>query len=64
MRYFIIYLIIGVAISFIYDLLQTYIIKREELRFNNWERIALILLWPFLMAHSSYQMIKNRFKDE
>ena len=64
MRYVIIYVIIGAVISFIYDLLQTYVIKREELRFNNWERVALMLLWSVLMTNSIYQMIKNRFKNE
>ena len=64
MKYIIIYAFIGIAISLIYDLLQTYVIKREELRFNNWERIALILLWPYLMIHSIYNIIKTGFKNE
>ena len=64
MRYIIIYAFIGIIISLIYDLLQTYVIKREELRFNNWERFALILLWPFIMSHSLYNIIKNGFKNE
>ena len=64
MRYVIIYVIIGAVISFIYDLLQTYVIKREELRFNNWERVAVMLLWPVLVTSSIYQIIKNRFKNE
>ena len=59
----ILYFIIGLCIAVFYDMVHYYMVKTEELRFNNWERLATILFWPIIMGFSIYQMLK-RNKDE
>ena len=59
----ILYLIIGLAISLFYDMVHYYLVKNEELRFNNWERLATVFFWPIIMGFSIYQMLKKN-KDE
>lgn len=43
------YILIGTAISIVYDTIQKYLVKKEELQFNNWERLLIITSWPIIM---------------
>lgn len=56
----ILYLIIGLCIAIFYDMVQYYLVKTEELRFNNMERLLTILFWPIVMGFAMYGFFKKK----
>jgi uncharacterized membrane protein YhdT len=53
-----IYLILGALFIGFIDVLAS-INPNTDTQFNNWERIAAILLWPVLFIIFIYNMFKN-----
>jgi hypothetical protein len=43
------YILVGMIIAFISDMIMRHIIKKVELEFTMAERIAIILLWPIFI---------------
>jgi hypothetical protein len=43
------YILVGLIIAFISDMIMRHIIKKAELEFTMTERIAIILLWPIFI---------------
>lgn len=43
------YILIGLIFTLIYDLIQTYLVKRDELAFTNWERLMIVFGWPIII---------------
>jgi len=43
------YILIGLIFTLIYDLIQAYLVKREELAFTNWERLMIVFGWPIII---------------
>ena len=46
------YILIGLIFTLIYDLIKTYLVKREELAFTNWERLMIVFGWPIIIIVS------------
>ena len=63
LKIFMPYLIIGLVIAMIYDYLLSKL-DDEELHFNNFERIIMILLWPIFVLFSIIAFIKQFNKNE
>jgi Mn2+/Fe2+ NRAMP family transporter len=57
------YLILGLVIAMIYDYLLSKL-ENEELHFNNFERIIMILFWPIFVLFSIIAFIKQFNKNE
>lgn len=54
----IIYLLIGLLVSILFD----WVMKKmpiEELQFTNWERLVLIVIWPLAVLWAIYGFFKN-----
>ena len=55
------YLLIGTLLTAFYDWLQYKIVKKESLRFTNWERFLLITGYPIIIILSIIK--KNKTND-
>lgn len=54
----IIYFLIGLLISIIFDLvLKT--IPQKNIQFTNWERLIIIPIWPLAILWAIYGFFKN-----
>ena len=53
-----IYLILGTLFIGFIDVLAS-VNPNTDTRFNNWERIMAILLWPIMFVIFVYNMLKN-----
>jgi hypothetical protein len=59
----IIYLLIGLLISLLFD----WVMKKlpiEELQFTNWERLVIITIWPFAIFWAIYSFFKNKNNND
>jgi hypothetical protein len=57
----IIYLLIGLFVSILFD----WVMKKmpiEELQFTNWERLVIITIWPLAILWAIYGFFKNTNK--
>ena len=63
LKIFMPYLITGLVIAMIYDYLLSKL-EDEELHFNNFERIIMILFWPIFLLFSIIAFIKQFNKNE
>ena len=52
------YILIGIFLNMAYDLFIDLLDDKEELRFNFFERMVVIILWPLAL----YQFIKGMFR--
>lgn len=59
MNYIITYFIIGFILTIIYDMIGIYLVKRDELKFTNAERILLLLFWPLVISISIIKSLKD-----
>lgn len=60
---FLIYLTIGVSITWLYDtILQK--TQTEDMQFNNWERLFVTLIWPFALLWSIYTITTDRKRNQ
>ena len=49
------YFLWGLLVTFIFDV----ILRGGEHELNNWERLILLILWPFLLIWFIYNTIKT-----
>jgi hypothetical protein len=59
----IIYLLIGLLISLLFD----WVMKKlpiEELQFTNWERLVIITIWPLAILWAIYGFLKNKNNND
>ena len=54
----ILYFIIGALVSLMVDIVSLFISPPEE-RFNNLERIIMVLIWPFIALAFLYNFING-----
>tara|TARA_R110000744_G_scaffold217236_2_gene335967 strand:+ start:599 stop:811 length:213 start_codon:yes stop_codon:yes gene_type:complete len=67
MYYISLYLAIGACIQVIYDLIEKYYFKDEVSRFNEFDKLTSILLWPVglvIFLTSFFTAFINRDKDD
>ena len=51
------YLLIGIIFTWIIDINA----RKMDIKFDNWERILCVLLWPFTLANFLVGYVKSRF---
>jgi hypothetical protein len=58
-----VYLTCGVVLNLFYDLLISWI-KNEALRFGNWERLGVTIIWPIFLIIFIINFIKALFGND
>lgn len=58
-----VYLTCGVVLNLFYDLLISWI-KEEPLRFGNWERLGVTIIWPIFLIIFIINFIKALFGND
>lgn len=58
-----VYLTCGVVLNLFYDLLISWI-KEEALRFGNWERLGVTIIWPIFLIIFIINFIKALFGND
>lgn len=59
----IIYLLIGLLVSLLFDWVMDKI-DIPELQFTNSERVIIILIWPFAIISATYGFFKNKNNND
>lgn len=57
------YALFGVLVTMFSDFLMK-LTEKEELQFNNWERVFLILIWPAVVLFYIITLIRNLSNKE
>ena len=57
-RYFINYIIFGIIFTMVYDWLLSRL-DDKSLRFNNIERVLMVLSWPFMLLVTIINIVKH-----
>tara|TARA_R110001606_G_scaffold347089_1_gene496376 strand:+ start:381 stop:551 length:171 start_codon:yes stop_codon:yes gene_type:complete len=52
------YLLFGVIFTFLVDLASNHV----KIKFDNWERLVVLLLWPLAIISFIHGYLKERFK--
>lgn len=58
-----IYLTIGVSITWLYDVILQKT-QTEDMQFNNWERLFVTLIWPIAFTWTIYNIVTDRKRNQ